>query len=65
MNENSVSGNGSVAGYKPNAIQDGIAHAPGGGDALLRLDDVVMLLLDHHPRSNDQSRGKNSNTRKE
>jgi nicotinamidase-related amidase len=30
-----------------NAIRDGIAHAPGGGDALLRLDDVVLLLLDH------------------
>jgi len=30
-----------------NAIRDGIAHAPGGGDALLRLEDVVFLLLDH------------------
>jgi hypothetical protein len=38
--------NGSPAA-KSNAIQDGIAHAPGGGDALMRLDDVVMLLLDH------------------
>src|SRR5262249_33923231 len=38
--------NGSPAS-KPNPIQDGIAHAPGGGDALMRLDDVVILLLDH------------------
>src|SRR6476659_141329 len=51
MNEHKVSrtGNGSPAASKSNAIQDGIAHAPGGGDALLRLDDVVMLVLDHHP----------------
>lgn len=41
------SGNGSPATYKPNSIQDGIPHAPGGGDALFRLDDLVMLLLDH------------------
>ena len=49
MNEHKVSatGNGSPAAKRPNSIQDGIAHAPGGGDALLRLDDVVMLLLDH------------------
>src|ERR1051326_6432903 len=48
MNERKVSpsGNGSPAS-KSNAIQDGIPHAPGGGDALLRADDVVMLLLDH------------------
>src|SRR5215475_13868163 len=45
MKEQKGSGNG--AGYRPNAIQDGIPHAPGGGDALMRLDDVVMLLLDH------------------
>ena len=36
-----------IAGYKPNGIQDGIAHAPGGGDALIRLDDAAILLLDH------------------
>jgi nicotinamidase-related amidase len=49
MNEHKVSrtGNGSPAGTKSNSIQDGLAHAKGGGDALLRLDDVVMLLLDH------------------
>ncbi len=49
MNEHRVSrtGNGSPAATKPNSIQDGIVHATGGGDALLRLDDVVMLLLDH------------------
>ena len=49
MNEHKVSrtGNGSPAAKRPNSIQDGIPHAPGGGDALLRLDDVVMLLLDH------------------
>jgi len=49
MNEQRVShaGNGSAGAYRPNAIQDGIPHAPGGGDALMRLDDVVMLLLDH------------------
>lgn len=49
MNQQEVSrtGNGSAAAYKPNFIQDGIPHAPGGGDALMRLDDVVMLLLDH------------------
>src|SRR5215470_16976100 len=49
MNERKVSrtGNGSPSGYRPNAIQDGIPHAEGGGDALMRLDDVVMLLLDH------------------
>jgi nicotinamidase-related amidase len=41
------SGNGSPATYKPNSIQDGIPHAPGGGDGLFRLDDLVMLLLDH------------------
>jgi nicotinamidase-related amidase len=41
------SGNGSPARYKSNSIQDGIPHAPGGGDALFRLDDLVMLLLDH------------------
>lgn len=32
---------------KANPIQDGTEHAPGGGDALLRLDDVLFLLLDH------------------
>jgi nicotinamidase-related amidase len=49
MNEQRVSrtSNGSPAATKPNSIQDGIPHARGGGDALLRLDDVVMLLLDH------------------
>jgi nicotinamidase-related amidase len=49
MNEQRTSrtGNGSPAAEKPNAIHDGIAHAPGGGDALIRPDDVVMLLLDH------------------
>jgi nicotinamidase-related amidase len=49
MNEHKVSrtGNGSPATSKSNAIQDGLVHAKGGGDALLRLDDVVMLLLDH------------------
>jgi nicotinamidase-related amidase len=49
MNEHKVSrtGNGSPAASKSNSIQDGLAHAKGGGDALLRLDDVVMLLLDH------------------
>src|SRR5215470_12138176 len=49
MNERkvSVTGNGSPAAYKSNAIQDGIPHGEGGGDALMRLDDVVMLLLDH------------------
>ncbi|HYO84591.1 MAG TPA: isochorismatase family protein [Bryobacteraceae bacterium] len=30
-----------------NGIQDGIPHAPGGGAALMRLDDVLLLLLDH------------------
>jgi len=30
-----------------NSIQDGIPHAPGGGDALFKLDDAVLLLLDH------------------
>jgi nicotinamidase-related amidase len=49
MNERKVSptGNGSQNAYKSNAIQDGIPHAEGGGDALMRLDDVAMLLLDH------------------
>jgi nicotinamidase-related amidase len=49
MNERRVSpsGNGHPGGKKPNSIQDGIPHAPGGGDALMRRDDVVMLLLDH------------------
>jgi nicotinamidase-related amidase len=49
MNERKLSptDNGSPAIYKSNAIQDGIPHAEGGGDALMRLDDVVMLLLDH------------------
>jgi nicotinamidase-related amidase len=49
MNERKVSptGNGSPNAYKPNAIQDGIPHAEGGGDALMRLDDVAILLLDH------------------
>src|SRR5215470_16713367 len=49
MNEHKVSrtGNGSPTAKKPNSIQDGIPHGEGGGDALLRLDDVVMLLLDH------------------
>ena len=48
MNERKVpaTDNGSTAS-KSNSIQDGIPHAPGGGDALMRLDDVVMLLLDH------------------
>jgi nicotinamidase-related amidase len=48
MNDHKMSqtSNGSAAS-RSNPIQDGIAHAPGGGDALLRLDDVVMLLLDH------------------
>jgi len=30
-----------------NAIQDGIAHAPGGGDSLINAADTVLLLLDH------------------
>src|SRR5262245_34772037 len=49
MNEHRVSraGNGSPTAKKSNSIQDGIPHAPGGGEALLRRDDVVMLLLDH------------------
>ena len=49
MNEHrgSRSGDGSPASKKSNSIQDGIAHAPGGGDALFRVDDLVMLLLDH------------------
>jgi nicotinamidase-related amidase len=49
MSEQRVSqtGNGSSGAYKSNGIQDGIPHAAGGGDALMRLDDVVMLLLDH------------------
>jgi nicotinamidase-related amidase len=48
MNNHKLSqtSNGSPAS-RPNPIQDGIAHAAGGGDALLRLDDVVILLLDH------------------
>jgi nicotinamidase-related amidase len=48
MNDNQIlqASNGSPAS-RANSIQDGIAHAKGGGDALLRLDDVVMLLLDH------------------
>jgi len=33
--------------HNSNAIHDGITHAPGGGDALIHLDDVVFLLLDH------------------
>jgi nicotinamidase-related amidase len=49
MNAPKVSpdGNGLPAAYRPNSIQDGIPHAQGGGDALMRLDDAVMLLLDH------------------
>src|SRR5215467_9266438 len=49
MNERKVSptGNGLPTAYQSNAIQDGLPHAEGGGDALMRLDDVVMLLLDH------------------
>ena len=49
MNEQQVSssGNGSPAANKSNSIQDGIPHAPGGGEALMRLDDAVILLLDH------------------
>jgi nicotinamidase-related amidase len=39
--------NGGNKTQSSNGIRDGIAHAPGGGDALLRLDDVVFLLLDH------------------
>ena len=39
--------NGANKTQSSNGIRDGIAHAPGGGDALLRLDDVVFLLLDH------------------
>jgi nicotinamidase-related amidase len=39
--------NGANKNESSNGIRDGIAHAPGGGDALLRLDDVVLLLLDH------------------
>jgi nicotinamidase-related amidase len=35
------------AGYVSNAIQDGIPHAPGGGDALINPADTVLLLLDH------------------
>ena len=48
MNERKVSA--AVSGppaSKSNSIQDGIPHSRGGGDALMRLDDVVMLLLDH------------------
>ena len=47
MSEQKVSRTGNGSGSKSNAIQDGITHAPGGGDALLRRDDVVILLLDH------------------
>src|SRR5260370_32478481 len=49
MNEQkgSRTGNGSPAANMSNSIQDRIPHAPGGGDALMRLDDVVMLLIDN------------------
>lgn len=49
MNDHKMSqtSNGSTAASKPNPIQDEIAHAPGGGDALLRPNDVLMLFLDH------------------
>jgi nicotinamidase-related amidase len=30
-----------------NAIRDNFPHAPGGGDALIRPDDALFLLLDH------------------
>jgi len=49
MTDNNVlqTGNKAPSAYKPNPIQDGIAHAPGGGDALIRADDALILLLDH------------------
>ena len=48
MNNQKLSGaNGSPAAYTPNPIRDGIPHAPGGGDALIRAEDVALLLLDH------------------
>jgi len=46
-NRNTSAPNGANKTQSPNGIRDGIAHAPGGGDALLHLDDVVFLLLDH------------------
>ncbi len=46
MIERNNTNNGSAA-KGSNGIQDGIPHAPGGGEALLRLDDVLLLLLDH------------------
>lgn len=45
--QNPSASNGTTKTHNSNGIRDGIAHAPGGGDALLRLDDVVFLLLDH------------------
>ena len=48
MTDSKVSApNGANKNLSSNGIRDGIAHAPGGGDALLHLDDVVFLLLDH------------------
>lgn len=48
MTDLNTSRSGNTANHHGlNAIQDGLVHAEGGGDALLRLDDVVFLLLDH------------------
>lgn len=44
---NASNSNGANNTQSSNGIRDGIPHAPGGGDALLRLDDVAFLLLDH------------------
>ena len=44
---NASDSNGANKTQSSNGIRDGIVHAPGGGDALLHLDDVVFLLLDH------------------
>jgi hypothetical protein len=47
IDSNASASNGANTIQSSNGIRDGIAHAPGGGDALLHLDDVAFLLLDH------------------
>jgi hypothetical protein len=47
QSKRATNGGDAVRTKGQNSIQDGLKHAPGGGDALINLADTVLLFLDH------------------
>lgn len=47
QSKHATNGGDAVRTKGQNSIQDGLKHAPGGGDALINLADTVLLFLDH------------------